>query len=412
MHILFVTEYFPPKIMGGGEINIFLLAKALVKRKIEVSVLTSHHAALKKKEIMEGISVFRTLKTGDTPTTPKGNLQRYLHYPGSVVKEVKKFVKSKKVEGIHFIGSSLIAAPQLSSLHIPLFATIESYPSMCPKGDRIYYGKRECKITCTYNKFLACQKNSTEIGKMTNSWFLKNNPLFHRALYGYYQKLRASLPYCHLIAISEYIHNVLLQHGVQSTIIPNAMDIKPFNTRSPELKKPVVLYLGSLTRFKGPQVLLKAVQDLPVQTLLYGDGPLHQELQQTIRQKNIDATLHTPVSYDKVPQVYANTSIVVFPSIWPEPFGRIAMEAMAAGKPVVGSDIGGIKETITKETGILVPPDDAQALRQALLSLLADTKRRKEMGSAGRKLVRERYSEDRVTQRLITTYKKALTMHS
>jgi len=67
MDVLFVSEYFPPKIMGGGEINLFSIAAALSKKGIGVTVLTSFHAGLKKEEEMENIHVCRRLKTGTSP---------------------------------------------------------------------------------------------------------------------------------------------------------------------------------------------------------------------------------------------------------------------------------------------------------------------------------------------------------
>ena len=76
MNLLFISEYFPPKIMGGGEINLNLLAKNLVKEGVTVSVLTSYHKGLKKYEEVAGVKVYRKLKTGDNPHTILNNLKR------------------------------------------------------------------------------------------------------------------------------------------------------------------------------------------------------------------------------------------------------------------------------------------------------------------------------------------------
>src|SRR3989338_3255732 len=158
MHILFISEYYPPKIKGGGEINLSTLAKALAKSKHIVSVLTSQFPNLPLFEEQDGVKIYRRLKTGENPGSLSSNITRSLRFPSSVEKETKKLALEINPDIIHFIGTSIIAAPQLKLLHKPLFATIESYPSLCPKGDRFYHGREECKITCTFTQFASCQK--------------------------------------------------------------------------------------------------------------------------------------------------------------------------------------------------------------------------------------------------------------
>ncbi|MDP3699068.1 MAG: glycosyltransferase family 4 protein [Nanoarchaeota archaeon] len=410
MNILFVSEYYPPKVMGGGEINLELLATALAESGVEVSVLTSQHFGLPETEQKEGVTIYRKLRTGDNPSGLVENLKRSLIFPKSVVEEVNKIVKKKQIEAIHFIGTSIIAASQLKGFGIPLFATIESYPTLCPKGDRIFHGKSECKVKCSFTEFLSCQRDSAEIGKMKNEWYLKYNAPGLSYIYYYYSQLNEALKYCNLIAISEYVQNLLKQQGHESTAIPNALDITKFkiDTIKNEIakkEKTKVLFLGSLIRSKGAQVLLEAFQGLDVECKIYGEGALKEELQQMIQNKNLSATIHPPVPYDKIPSLYAQADIVVFPSIWPEPFGRIAIEAMAAGKPVIGSAIGGIKETMAEGTGILVDPGNVQQLREAITLLMHNPALRKEMGKKGRKVVKGLYAEEKVVQRLIDVYR-------
>ena len=417
MKILFVSEYFTPKIMGGGEINLFLIAKALVKNGEDVSVLTSYHSGLKRVEIIEGIKIYRKLKTADNPSGVKNNWIRSRLFPKSIVKETKKLNKKLKFDLIHFIGTSIIAAKELRKIkglrkdNVPLFATIESYPALCPKGDRFYHGKKECKFVCSFSKFLSCQINSSEIGKTRNSWYLRYNPLFVYYVYNYYKKLNEGLKYCKLIAISEYVQKILLQHKKKSVVIPNMLEIDKFNVKinkkKNKSKKIKVLYLGSLTKFKGPQVLLKAIKGLDVKCNLYGDGPLKEELQNYIKRNNLDSEIHQPVSYDKIPEVYANHDLVVFPSIWPEPFGRIAIEAMAAGKPVIGSDIGGIRETIEEREGILVKAGNSHELKKQILNV-TENRELKKFKVMGVKNVKDKYSELEVIKKMIKRYQETL----
>ncbi len=392
--------------MGGGEINLEVLATALTKRGVEVSVLTSYFPGLEETEMKKGLTILRNLKTGINPSSFIENIKRSLFFSQSVVREVKKILNKQKIDAIHFIGTSIIAANALKKLRVPLFATIESYPTLCPKGDRIFHGNKECKIKCSFTNFLSCQASSRDIGKMKNEWYLKYNFPALSYIYHYYGRLHKSLSYCSLIAISEYVQRLLKQQGKDSIVIPNALPINKFKVdKEKKSKYPKIIYFGSLIRSKGPQVLLEAIEGLNVKCELYGDGVLQKELEQKIQQRKLSAKIFAPVPYDEIPSLYAQADIVVFPSTWPEPFGRIAIEAMAAGKPIVGSAIGGIKETITKETGILVDPGNSQQLREAIMMLIHNPSLRKTMKKAGREIAEETYTEDKVVERLIAVYK-------
>ncbi len=405
LKILFVSEYFPPKTMGGGEINLSLLAKALVRNKIDVCVLTSYHKGLKKFEYVGGIKVYRRLKTGNNASGIISNFKRSFIFPSSIPKEIIKLKKEINFDIVHFIGTSIITAKKLKGLNKPMFATIESYPALCPKGDRIYKGNEECKFVCSFFRFLRCQLSSSEIGKMKNRFFLKYNPVILIYIYRYYKRLNNSLKYCRLIAISKYVQGLLLKQRLQSRIVPNAIDTNKFYSNKSKGGKIRIVYLGSLTKYKGSQILLKAIKGIDCRCDLYGEGVMKDELNNMIRDYRLDAEIHDNVPYEKVPLIYADADIVVFPSIWPEPFGRIAIEAMAAGKPVVGSRIGAIQETI-KDDGILVEAGNVEELKNAIKKLIQYPKLRKKMGKKGSIMVRKMYSEGDVIKKLIGTYKE------
>ena len=415
MHILFISEYYPPKIKGGGEINLSTLAKALAKSEHIVSILTSQFPNLPVFEEQDGVKIYRRLKTGENPGSLSSNIVRSLLFPSSVQKEIKKLTSEINPDIIHFIGTSIIAAPELKSLHKPLFATIESYPTLCPKGDRFYHGKEECKITCTFTQFASCQKDSDEIGKMKNKWYFKYNLFFLAYTYNYYKKLNLALSSCTLISISKYVQQLLLQQNHQSTVIPNILDVKPFLVAKKKIqekaaekedkkeKKVHILYLGSLIKSKGPQILLEALKGIDCRCDLYGEGNLKQELQEYIQKNNLDAEIHPQVSYDQIPELYAQTDIVVFPSIWPEPFGRIAIEAQAAGKVVVASEIGAIKE-IVGEKGLLVAPGDSDGLKKSIL-FLTQNKQNFHPSSI------QAYSLNSIRKKLIAVYEQAKALN-
>ncbi len=422
MKVLFISEYYPPKVTGGGEINLSLTAQALVEEGHEISVLTSNFSGLLAEETLQGVRIYRRLKTGNSPHTFLGNLGRALFFGRSVTREVHRLVQLLRPQILHFQGAGVLAAPSVSSLGIPLFATIESYASLCPKGDRWYYGKESCQKVCSFSTFSVCQKKCLEIGKMRNRAYLKYNPLFLAYLFWRYSRMQRALRCCHLVPISGYVQQLLLQQGLESCEpVPNVI-VKEEVVRGKEVsnkqkteggvsQKPRVLYLGALITAKGPLLLLEALQGLPYRCDLYGEGMLKEELQRFIEEHHLDAEIHSPVAYETVPSLYQQAAVVVFPSLWPEPFGRIPLEALAAGKKVIAFSVGAIPEVVG-EKALLVKPGDVEGLRKALLQageeVVKENKRKlsssEEMRSAEEILAP--FGKKEVVRKLLQVYTK------
>jgi len=95
-------------------------------------------------------------------------------------------------------------------------------------------------------------------------------------------------------------------------------------------------------------------------------------------------------SHDAVMKAWNRCSVALAPSVWSEPFGLVAIEAMAAGRPVIASRTGGLPDFIVDgETGYLVPPNDSVALQMAMERLLADPHLQEQMGCAARRRSKE-----------------------
>jgi glycosyltransferase involved in cell wall biosynthesis len=168
------------------------------------------------------------------------------------------------------------------------------------------------------------------------------------------------------------------------TVVPNGVDLERFAPRppDPELRAalgldaslPLVGFFGRLEHRKGVDVLLAAAAlvhtKLPVAFLLVGDGPMSGELAARAEAERLPVRL---VGWrDDVPALLRLCAVVALPSRR-EAFGRILIEAMAAGVPVVASGVGGIPEVcVDGVTGLLVPPEDPDALAVAIALTLAD----------------------------------------
>lgn len=159
---------------------------------------------------------------------------------------------------------------------------------------------------------------------------------------------------------------------------------------------PHVLFVGRLSAEKGVDELLEATVGLP--RVVVGDGPL--------RTRVADAVGFVPPA--ELGAYYARAALVVCPSRR-EGYGVVAREAMAYGRPVVASAVGGLFDAVEHErTGILVPPGDPAALRAAVVRLLGDRQLRERMGAAGRERARSEWSWDACTTATIAAYRDAL----
>jgi glycosyltransferase involved in cell wall biosynthesis len=157
-----------------------------------------------------------------------------------------------------------------------------------------------------------------------------------------------------------------------------------------------VLYAGRLSAEKGVLELLDAAAGLNM--VVAGDGPLRERI----------PFARGFVPHDELQQLYARAAVVACPSRR-EGFGVACLEAMAHGRPVVATRVGGLLDLVVDgETGIVVPPRDPAALRSALKRLLADPDLRRKLGSAGRERARTHFSWERVTDATLAAYAEAI----
>ncbi len=139
-------------------------------------------------------------------------------------------------------------------------------------------------------------------------------------------------------------------------------------------------YIGRLVEEKGVDLLLHALSDLPGEWRLrfLGSGPQKGRLQSLVQELDLErVTFDSPIPSPGMPDYYRGLDLLVLPSRtrpnWKEQFGRVLIEAMATGVPVVGSDSGEIPHVIG-DAGLIFPEDDALALREAIEKIMGDEK--------------------------------------
>ena len=197
-------------------------------------------------------------------------------------------------------------------------------------------------------------------------------------------------------------------------IIPNGVDLERFANAEPfeELRDGTlnILFVGRFEERKGLIHLLKAYHRLrkrkvDARLLVIGDGPKRREYKRFVGLRGIrDVEFLGRVSDEDKVRYFASADIYCAPNTGQESFGIVLLEAMAAGVPIVASDIHGFKRVVERNVqGLLVEPRNPRALAAALYTLARDPDLRHEMGEAGRARAPE-FSWDRVTERIVDFY--------
>jgi glycosyltransferase involved in cell wall biosynthesis len=199
-----------------------------------------------------------------------------------------------------------------------------------------------------------------------------------------------------LIAPSNPVAAALKQLGAGGVrVIPSGVELP--DALSEPAEPPCVLFVGRLAAEKGIEELAEATAGLP--RVVVGDGPLRGLVPDAV---GFVAPAELGAYYDRA-------AVVVCPSRR-EGYGVVAREAMAHGRPVVATAVGGLSEAVEHErTGLLVPPGDAQALRAAIERLLADAPLRARLGAAARERAGERFSWAAATEATLAAYEAALS---
>ena len=244
---------------------------------------------------------------------------------------------------------------------------------------------------------------------------------FFVTMYGKVDRL-ALRRFSRVVAVSSAVRQRLLQSGVRAERIRdvrNGIDLRPFEEARASLGSMkaddglLVGLIGRLAWEKGVDVFLEAAALVlsefgAVRFVIVGEGPDREKLEQSIRDGGVEGHVLLLGRREDLPGIYASLDIMVSASRQ-EGLPMAILEGMASSLPIIATTVGEVP-TVVKDgdTGILVPPEDPRRLAQAILELLRDPAKRTAMGAAGRQLVRDEYSADRMTTDYLAVYREAI----
>ena len=219
----------------------------------------------------------------------------------------------------------------------------------------------------------------------------------------------------------EFLRSLGVKRRIEK--LPNCLDTEKFR---PDIKTNLeeklglqdhrsILFVGRLHKEKGVKYLVKAfriIRDryLDTKLILAGNGPERKNLELQVTKLNLqnDVVFLNYFPYKKMPELYNVCDIFVLPSVV-EPFGMVLIEAMACGKPVIGSKVGGISDIIENgKNGFLIEPRNSYQLAEKIKILLSDEELRIGFGRKGRAKIQNTFSYVAVAQKAAKIYEEVL----
>ena len=403
MKIIFANNYF--YLRGGSERVFFDEMEMLEANGKNVVPFTRH---FEKNQSSEFFQYFASpIEYEHAPFFNKISAAGKMIYSKEVkykLLELIGFVKPDIIHAHNIYGrltSAVIDAAKKKK--IPVVMTLHDYKLVCPSYLMLSAGKAcdACKGTAFYNCFFKkCHK-----GSLPASLVYTIEAYFSR-----YFKKYDSVKY--FISPSTFLLKKHIKAGITASkllYLPNSIKLNEFE---PEFSnKSYILFVGRLSKEKGVLTLLKAAKELDMSVRIVGDGSIKPDCEKFVKENeinNVDFLGYK--SGDELKELFRNAAFIVFPSECYENAPMTILEAFAYGKPVIGSNIGGIPEMIIDgETGLLFEPGNVNDLSEKIRYLFSDTSLIYQMGIKARKKVEEEYNAELHYQRLMEVYNKALS---
>lgn len=375
MRIMMLAQSFAP-IVGGEERVVEDLSRELVTRGHDVSIATLQQPGEAPPGEVNGARVY-TLRSSSYRVTRSHQDTERRHAPPApdpeTVVDLQRVLRRERPQIVHahnWIVHSYL--PLARSAHSALVLSLHDYGLICAtkrlrRKDELCSGPAPVKChVCASEHYGPTKGMVAAFGTRSRESRLRRN-------------VDVFLP------VSSTVEELCrMREDDVSQVIPNFIGELPepigADPRLAELPdEPFILFFGDATEDKGAWHLAEAYRKLedPPPLVLVGRCYIDE-----LRERpNVHATGAWP--HRLAIEALRRSLFTVAPSLWPEPFGLVALEAAAAGKPIVASDIGGLRDIVVDgETGFLVPPEDRPALVEALRKLIGDADLRGRLGAA------------------------------
>lgn len=306
----------------------------------------------------------------------------------------------------YLITPSIIHAAKI--LKIPIIAHLHDYKLICPKSTLINNKNQSCR-QCQNQNYFSILKNNCNRNNQKNffeSLFLFFENVTHYKILNVYKNISC------FVSPSHFLKNTFTQMGFPFPIevINNFTFLKQNKISKPSNKKNKIIYFGRLSPEKGLIELCKSIKNVNIKLTIIGSGPLQKKLKQiSLKQKNIKILPF--MSEKNLIKTIQKNDFTITPSVWPENASISIIESFALAKPVIGNNIGGIPEMISKsKNGFLFSHNDSKSINKVLKKvLIISDKKYSQMSQLSLKNYKENYSPSICYHSLTDLYKKHIT---
>ncbi|MEM2676968.1 MAG: glycosyltransferase family 4 protein [Candidatus Bathyarchaeia archaeon] len=391
LRVMMLTWEFPPRIIGGISPHVYYLSKNLAKNNVKVYVVTCDFPGVPDHEFVDGVEVFRI----DSYKNPSPDFASWVYLMNmNMQKEAAEIVKNLGGVDIFHVHDWLVANAGIGLKHVfrrPLLATVHSTE----------IGRRN-GLHSDYERMI----HETEAWLTYEAWRViccSNYMVSH-------VKWAFSLPEDKLIMIP---NGVDAKEYEKSTV-----DLNQFRRRFALPEEKIVLYVGRLVYEKGIHVLVNAIpkilEKVNAKFIVIGNGYMKEQLWEYVKHMGLaHKVLFTGfVDDETLRNLQRCADVSVVPSLF-EPFGIVAIEAMAAKSPVVVSDTGGLSEIVEHDvTGVKVYPDNPDSLAWGVTRVLLDEGYANRLRENAYRVVLEKFNWEKISQQTKSVYERVLNEYS
>ncbi|MGC8895860.1 MAG: glycosyltransferase family 4 protein [Candidatus Bathyarchaeia archaeon] len=391
--VMMLTWEFPPRIIGGISPHVYYLSRNLAKNGVKVYVVTCDFPEAPQHEVVDGVEVFRV----DSYKNPSPDFATWVYLMNvNMQKEAAALVNSigGNVDIFH-AHDWLVANAGIGLKHVfrkPLLTTI----------------------------------HSTEIGRRNGIHFDYERMIHETEAWLTYEAWR-------VICCSDYmVSHVKWAFGLPAdklVMIPNGVDAEVYTRMEQEdlssfrgkfalPEEKIVLFVGRLVYEKGVHVLVNAVpkvlEKVNAKFIIVGNGYMKEQLSNIVKNMGLSHKVQFTgfVDDETLRKLQKCADVSVVPSLF-EPFGIVALEAMAAKSPVVVSDTGGLSEIVEHYvTGVKVYANNPESLAWGITKVLLDENFANLIKTNAYKKVQEKYNWNKIAQQTKANYETVLSEYS
>lgn len=391
LSVMMLTWEFPPRIVGGISSHVYNLSKSLAKNGAKVYVVTCESPGAPRHEVVDGVEIFRV----DSYKGPSPDFPTWVYLMNmNMQREAAAIVKSSGGDvDIFHAHDWLVANAGIGLKHI-------------------------------FRKPLIATMHSTQVGRNGAQYELER--MIHET--EYWLTYEAWKVICCSNFMVSHLRRAFMLPEDKIVMIPNGVAFEEYKCGDndstwfrekfalPEEK--IVLFVGRLVYEKGVHVLVEAIpkvlERVNAKFVIVGSGYMREDLSNLVERMGLAHKVFFTGFLDNetLRRLQKCADVCVVPSLF-EPFGIVALEAMAAETPVVASDTGGLSEIVEHDvTGVKVYPGDPDSLAWGITHVLLNEDYAKRLKSKAYEKVRERYCWDEISRRTKAIYEAVLEEYS